>query len=107
MRVEVGSAHPVDDDPDPVEVHDQVTVEGAFVEVQLVDQAGAATGLHSHPKAKVVAALLIEQALDLDGGNIGEQNTVSRFLDGGFLGDSMRETGLGVVLNTHLGASFK
>ena len=29
-----------------------------------------------------------------------------RFLDQGFFGNSVREAGLGVVLNTHLGASF-
>ena len=44
--VEVGHAHPVDDDGDAVEVGDQVTVEGALVEEQLVAQAGAAAGLH-------------------------------------------------------------
>ena len=37
----VRRGHPVDDDRDPVEVPDQVTVEGALVEVQLVDQAGS------------------------------------------------------------------
>src|SRR6185436_5814787 len=69
--VQVGSAHPVDDDLDSAEVDDQVTVEGALVEVELVDQAGAAAGLHAHPQAKVVAALLFEQALDLERGYVG------------------------------------
>ena len=49
--VEVRGAHPVDDDLDTVEVADDVTVEGALVEVELVDQAGAAAGLHARRAA--------------------------------------------------------
>src|SRR6478752_9639609 len=93
--VEVGSAHPVDDDLDPAEVADQVTVEGALVEVELVDQAGAATGLHAHAQAQVVATLLLEQALDLGSGDVGQQHAV-RGLGLGGGGLSLR-----VVLNTH------
>src|SRR4051794_10738485 len=61
---EVGGAHPVDDHLDAAEVGDEVTVEGALVEVELVDQAGAAAGLHADAQAQVVAALLLQQALD-------------------------------------------
>ena len=43
---EVGRAHPVDDDAHAAEVGDDVAVEGALVEEELVAQAGAATGLH-------------------------------------------------------------
>ena len=81
--LEVGGAHPVDDDLDTVEVAHEVTVEGALVEVELVDQAGAAAGLDADAKAQVVATLLLEQALDLAGGDVGEDDAV-----GGSLGPS-------------------
>ena len=74
--IEVRGAHPVDDDLDAVEVAHEVTVEGALVEVELVDQAGAAAGLHADAQAQVVAALLLEQALDLAGGDAGEDDAV-------------------------------
>src|SRR6476660_7839570 len=93
--VEVGSAHPVDDDLNPVEVANQVTVEGALVEVELVDQTGAAAGLHAHAQAQVVATLLLEQALDLRGGDVGEDDAV-----GGSLG--LHLGGRSVRLDTHL-----
>ena len=41
-----GHAHPVDDDGHAVEVGDDVAVEGALVEEELVAQARAAAGLH-------------------------------------------------------------
>src|SRR6266487_1181729 len=41
----VGGAHPVDGHPQPVEVAEQVAIERALVEEQLVTQTGAATGL--------------------------------------------------------------
>src|SRR6478672_9747593 len=74
--VEVGSAHPVDDDLDPAEVAEQVTVEGALVEVELVDQARAATGLHAYAQAQVVTTLLLEQALDLGGRDVRQDDAV-------------------------------
>ena len=67
--VEVGNAHPVDDHGHAVEVGDDVTVEGALVEEELVAQAAAATGLHGDAQREVVATLLLEQALHLGGGD--------------------------------------
>src|SRR5690606_34143970 len=57
---EVGHAHPVDDDLDATEVAHGVAVEQTLVEVELVDEAGAAAGLHGDPQPQVVTALLRE-----------------------------------------------
>jgi len=100
--IEVRGAHPVDDDLDPAEVNDQVAVEGALVEVELVDQAGATAGLHTHAKAKVVTTLLLEQARDLGCSNVRQQYAMGRLAYCRFFGNCVREAGLGVVLNTHV-----
>ena len=71
---QVRRAHPVDDDLDAVEVGDDVAVERPLVEEQLVAQAGAATGLHGDPQPQVVAALLLDQGLDLHRGDVGEDD---------------------------------
>ena len=47
------------------EVGDDVAVERALVEEELVAQAGAAAGLHGDAQLEVVATLLLEQALTL------------------------------------------
>src|ERR687886_322693 len=94
--VEVGGAHPVDDDLDAAEVAQQVAVQHPLVEVELVDEAGAAAGLDGDPQAQVVAALLLEQALHLAGGDVGELHTVS-----GALGLAGRG---GLVLECHAGS---
>ena len=91
--LEVGRAHPVDDDLHTVEVTDQVTIERALVEVQLVDQARAPARLDTHAQAQVVATLLLEQALDLGGRHVGEDDTVGGSLGlgrGGLGGGSVR-----------------
>src|SRR3712207_4798249 len=53
--VEVGDAHLVHDHLDALEVDGGVPVEQALVEVELVDEAGAATGLDGDAQAEVVA----------------------------------------------------
>ena len=63
--VEVGDAHPVDDHGHAVEVGDDVTVEAALVEEELVAQTRAAAGLHGDAQREVVATLLLEEALHL------------------------------------------
>src|SRR4051812_13010740 len=93
--LEIGRAHPVDDDLDTVEVADEVAVEAALVEVELVDQAGAAAGLDTHAQAEVVTTLLLEQALDLDGRDVRQDDTV-----GGSLGLNLG--GRCVRLDTHV-----
>src|SRR6478672_13762596 len=93
--LEVGGAHPVDDDLDTVEVADEVAVEAALVEVELVDQARAAAGLDAHTQAQVVATLLLEQALDLRGRDVRQDDAV-----GGSLGLSLG--GRCVRLDTHV-----
>src|SRR5699024_4036801 len=74
---EIGNAHPVDDDLDAVELADGITVEVALIEVELVDQAGAAAGLDGHTQAQIVATFLFEQAPDLVGSGRGELDLVS------------------------------
>src|SRR3954449_3607978 len=71
---EVGPAHPVDDDLHAGEVVELVALEGALVEEELVAQATAATGLDGDAKREVVAALLVEQVLDLRGRGVGEDD---------------------------------
>ena len=56
----------------PSKSRERVAVEHALVEVELVDQAGAAAGLHGDAQTQVVAALLLEQAADLLRGDVGE-----------------------------------
>src|SRR3954447_5161374 len=93
--LEVRRAHPVDDDLDTVEVADEVAIEAALVEVELVDQAGAAAGLDAHAQAEVVTTLLLEQALDLGGRDVRQDDTV-----GGSLGLNLG--GRCVRLDTHV-----
>src|SRR6478736_5455272 len=93
--LEVGGTHPVDDDLDTVEVADEVTVEAALVEVELVDQAGAAAGLDTDAETEVVATLLLEQALDLRRRDVRQDDTV-----GGSLGLNLG--GRCVRLDTHV-----
>src|SRR6478735_7209965 len=62
--VEVRDAHVVDDDLDALEVDRVVAVEIALVEVELVNEAAASARLDGHAQTQVVAALLLEQALD-------------------------------------------
>src|SRR6476660_2500399 len=93
--LEVGGAHAVDDDLDTVEVADEVTVEAALVEVELVDQARAAAGLDTDAQAEVVTALLLEQALDLRGRDVRQDDPV-----GGSLGLNLG--GRCVRLDTHV-----
>src|SRR5699024_11111122 len=78
------------------EVGDQVVVHGALVEVELVDQAGAAAGLHRDAQAQVVAALLLEQGVHLLGGAGGEGDAMR---GGGALGGGR---GHEVLLETRL-----
>ena len=60
----------------PVEVGDDVAVEVALVEEELVAHAGAATGLHGDAQLEVVTALLVEEALHLRGGRRGQVDAV-------------------------------
>src|SRR3954454_15205731 len=78
--VEVGHAHPVDDDGHAVEVGHDVAVEGALVEEQLVAQTAAAAGLDRDPQREVVATLLLEQALHLAGGDRAQVDLVGTAL---------------------------
>ena len=66
----------------PVEIAEQVAVERAVVEEQLVAQACTAAGLHGDAQVHVVAALLLEQGASLDGGGVGELDAVGLDIDG-------------------------
>src|SRR6478609_5603907 len=74
--LEVGDAHLVDHDLDAVVVAQRVAVEHALVEVELVDQAGAAAGLHRDAQAQVVTTLLLEERADLVRGLVGQVDAV-------------------------------
>src|SRR5690606_10310494 len=80
--LEVGDAHLVDHDLDAVVVAQRVAVEHALVEVELVDQAGTAAGLHRDTQAQVVAALLLEEGADLLRGLVGQVDAVRGNLGG-------------------------
>ena len=82
--VEVGCAHLVDDDLYAVEVADCVAVEDALVEVELVDEAGAAARLDGDAQAQVVAAFLFEECADLGLCDLGEGDAVGGQFGGGF-----------------------
>src|SRR5919112_566059 len=86
--LQVRGRHPVDADLQAAEVAEQVAVELAIVEEQLVAQAGAATGLNGDAQVHVVAALLVEQRLGLERGGVGELDAVRLGLDGGGVVDS-------------------
>src|SRR5918997_1521130 len=86
--LQVRGRHPVDADLQPAEVAEQVAVELAVVEEQLVAQAGAATGLDGDAQVHVVAALLVEQRLGLERRGGGELDAVRLGLDGGGVVDS-------------------
>ena len=94
---QVGRAHPVDDDVDAAEVGDHVAVELTLVEEELVAQARAAARLHGDAQRQVVAALLVEQRLDLGGRGVGDD-------DAGRDPGVGRRLGGGLVLDGHLSA---
>src|SRR5690606_33749765 len=89
--LEVGARHPVDNDLDAAEVAHEVPVERALVEVELVDQAGAAAGLHADAQAQVVTAFLLQERLDLVSGDLGEDDAVGG-LGGGLLSHALHDT---------------
>src|ERR1700761_1751158 len=60
------------------ELLDDVAVERALVEVELVLQARAAARLHGHPQPQVIATLLGEQRADLARGTFGEADSLLR-----------------------------
>src|SRR5699024_9448461 len=72
---EVRDAHAVHGELDPAEVVDDVAVERAVVEEQLVAQARATTGLDGDAQREIVTALLVEEGLGLGGGGVGELDT--------------------------------
>ena len=55
----------------------EVAVEAALVEVQLVAQAGAAAGLDGDAERQVVAAFGLQQGTDLLLGDVGEDDAAS------------------------------
>jgi len=82
-EIVTGTSGPVQFTLDAVEGTDSVSVERAVVEVQLVDQAGTAAGLHSDAQAQVVATLLRQEALHLRSCDVGEDNLVGGSLSCG------------------------
>ncbi|EGJ78010.1 hypothetical protein STTU_5221 [Streptomyces sp. Tu6071] len=74
---EVRGAHAVGDDLDAAELLDDVAVERALVEEELVAQAGAAAGLDGHAQREVVTAFLVQQGLDLRRGGVGQEDALA------------------------------
>ena len=70
-------------DLNAVEGANRVAVEGTVIEVQLVDEAGAATGLNGDAQAQVVATLLLKEALHLRSCDVGEDDLVGGSLSCG------------------------
>ena len=68
---------------DTVEVGDDVAVEGALVEEELVTQPRAAPGLDGDAELEVLATLLRQQALDLRRRGLGDVDAVGTDLVGG------------------------
>ena len=56
--IKVRNAHFVDSYLYSPETYDRIALEYALVEIELVDQATAATWLHSDPQTKIVATFL-------------------------------------------------
>src|SRR5487761_1105847 len=73
---QVRGAHLVGDDLDAAELADDVAVDRALVEVQLVLQAGAAARLHRDTQPQVVAALLRQQVAHLVCCHVGEHDSL-------------------------------
>ena len=74
---EVGRTHPVGDDAHAVVVIDDVPIEFAGVEVQLVTQAGAAARLDGDAQADVLAAFLsFDESTYLGDGDVGQDDAL-------------------------------
>ena len=71
--IRYGRTHPVGDHLDATEVLDDVTLEVALVEEELVAQPRAAAGLDGNPQREVVTTLALQQRLHLAGGDVGQQ----------------------------------
>src|SRR5665213_244196 len=93
---EVGLAHLVDDDVHAAEVLNLVAVNRAVVEVELVTQTGAATGLHRYSQREVGTTLLLKQRLHLGGGMIGNHDPSDASLNVTDASPGVSDTGLGV-----------
>ena len=74
--MDVWGAHPIDGQLHAAELRNEVAVEGAVVEEEVVAQAGAAARLDSDAQRQVVTTLLIQQRLRLRGGGIGQDCAV-------------------------------
>src|SRR5258708_853407 len=86
---QVRPAHLVGHNLDPVEGADDVAVDLALVEIQLVAQARTAPWLDRDPQPEVITVFLRQQAADLGGRNPAKDDALSRY----------------VVLNCHLVSS--
>src|ERR1700739_2766953 len=75
---EVRRGHLIGNHADAAELLDDVAVDRALVEVELVAQARPTSRLHGHPQSQVVPALLGEQCANLGRGALGEADTLLR-----------------------------
>src|SRR5580693_849392 len=82
---QVRGTHLVGDDLDAAEIGDDVAVDVAFVEVELVAKPRAAARLHRDTQPEVLAALLREQRAHLGRSTVGQDDPL-----------------LGLLLNSHL-----
>src|SRR5690606_27414468 len=77
---EIGSAHPVGDHAHAAEVRHDVAVHGTVVEEELVAEPRATPRLHGDPQLQTFLTLLLEQALDLGCGRVGQDQALRRGL---------------------------
>src|ERR1700759_2586384 len=75
---EVRRGHLIGHHADAAELLDDVAVERALVEVELIAQARTTARLHGHPQPQVIPALLSEQRADLGRGLVGKGDSLLR-----------------------------
>src|SRR4029453_1128808 len=75
---QVWPAQPVGDDVHSAKDVDDVAVEAALVEEQLVAQSRAATWLHGDAQRKILTPLTFQEGLDLGCRLVGQDNAVCR-----------------------------
>lgn len=75
---EVRGAHTIGDHPDTAEVLQDVSIEVAVVEEELVAKARTATGLHGDAQRQVVATFGLQEGFHLAGSFVGQHDAVGR-----------------------------
>ena len=75
---EIRGAHSVGDHTDAAEVLQDVSIEVAVVEEELVAKARTAPGLHGDPQGQVVSTFGLQEGFHLAGSFVGQHDAVGR-----------------------------